>query len=62
MCCMQSATTVREICSWMREAVRIPFFAKLTPNVTDIVEIARAAFEGDKYRRSKQMSVTFYSV
>ena len=27
--------------------MKIPFFAKLTPNVTDIVDIARAAKEGD---------------
>lgn len=30
----------------MREAVKIPFFAKLTPNVTDILAIAKAAKEG----------------
>uniref|UniRef100_A0A6I8NLA2 Dihydropyrimidine dehydrogenase [NADP(+)] n=1 Tax=Ornithorhynchus anatinus TaxID=9258 RepID=A0A6I8NLA2_ORNAN len=37
---------VRNICRWIRQAVRIPFFAKLTPNVTDIVSIAKAAYEG----------------
>ncbi|EGW12051.1 Dihydropyrimidine dehydrogenase [NADP+] [Cricetulus griseus] len=37
---------VRNICRWVRQAVRVPFFAKLTPNVTDIVSIARAAKEG----------------
>jgi dihydroorotate dehydrogenase len=37
---------VRNICLWVRDAVKIPFFAKLTPNVTDIVEIATAAYEG----------------
>ena len=26
--------------------MKIPFFAKMTPNVTEIVEIARAAKEG----------------
>ena len=26
--------------------MRIPFFAKMTPNVTDIVDIARASREG----------------
>lgn len=46
LACGQSASTVRDICLWVREAVKIPFFAKLTPNVTDIVDIARAAFEG----------------
>lgn len=37
---------VRNISRWVREAVKIPFFAKMTPNVTDIVTIARAAKEG----------------
>ena len=48
---LQAAETVREICLWVRDAVRIPFFAKLTPNVTDIVDIARAAYEGVDLRR-----------
>ena len=42
---------VRNICRWVRAASRIPFFAKLTPNVTDIVTIARAAQEGEKLRQ-----------
>jgi len=37
---------VLNICRWVRQAVKIPFFAKLTPNVTEIVDIARAAKEG----------------
>lgn len=37
---------MRNICRWVRAAVKIPFFAKLTPNVTSIVAIARAAYEG----------------
>ena len=37
---------VRNICKWVRAAVKIPFFAKLTPNVTNITIIARAAYEG----------------
>ena len=37
---------VREICKWVKEVCPIPFFAKLTPNVTDIRLIARAAKEG----------------
>ena len=41
---------VRNICRWVKEVVNIPFFAKMTPNVTDIVAIARAAKEGKKYR------------
>lgn len=43
----QDPELVRNICRWVRQAVRIPFFAKLTPNVTDIVKIAMAAQEGE---------------
>jgi dihydropyrimidine dehydrogenase (NADP+) len=32
----------------VRAAVKIPFFVKITPNITDIVSIARAAYEGMK--------------
>ena len=46
LACGQRAELVRDICSWVRDAVKIPFFAKLTPNVTDVVTIARAAKEG----------------
>lgn len=35
------------ICRWVRAAISIPFFAKLTPNVTNIVDIAKAAHEGN---------------
>ena len=43
LACGQDAALVGNICRWVREAVTIPFFAKLTPNVTNIVVIARAA-------------------
>ncbi|XP_053771780.1 dihydropyrimidine dehydrogenase [NADP(+)] isoform X2 [Desmodus rotundus] len=46
LACGQDPELVRNICRWVRQAVRIPFFAKLTPNVTNIVSIARAAKEG----------------
>uniref|UniRef100_A0A2K6EH40 Dihydropyrimidine dehydrogenase [NADP(+)] n=1 Tax=Propithecus coquereli TaxID=379532 RepID=A0A2K6EH40_PROCO len=46
LACGQDPELVRNICRWVRQAVQIPFFAKLTPNVTDIVNIARAAKEG----------------
>uniref|UniRef100_A0A8C5QTU7 Dihydropyrimidine dehydrogenase [NADP(+)] n=1 Tax=Leptobrachium leishanense TaxID=445787 RepID=A0A8C5QTU7_9ANUR len=46
LACGQDPELVRNICRWVRQAVRIPFFAKLTPNVTDIVKIALAANEG----------------
>lgn len=48
--CQQDPELVRNICRWVRQAIRIPFFAKLTPNVTDIVSIARAAKEGKASR------------
>ncbi|XP_055341631.1 dihydropyrimidine dehydrogenase [NADP(+)]-like [Paramacrobiotus metropolitanus] len=43
LACGQKPELVEDICRWVRKAVKIPFFAKLTPNVTDIVSIARAA-------------------
>ncbi|KAG7177054.1 Dihydropyrimidine dehydrogenase [NADP(+)]-like, partial [Homarus americanus] len=46
LACGQDAELVRNICRWVRSAVDIPFFAKLTPNVTNIVIIAKAAYEG----------------
>lgn len=46
LACGQDPELVRNICLWVREAVKIPFFAKLTPNVTDILQIAKAAKEG----------------
>lgn len=42
----QDPDLVRNICRWVRAAVKIPFFAKMTPNITEIVKIARAAKEG----------------
>lgn len=46
LACGQDTELVRNICRWVRAAVKIPFFAKMTPNITEIVEIARAAKEG----------------
>lgn len=46
LACGQDPELVRNICQWVRAAVKIPFFAKLTPNVTNIVSIAKAAYEG----------------
>ncbi|VDI16568.1 Hypothetical predicted protein [Mytilus galloprovincialis] len=46
LACGQDPELVRNICRWVREAVKIPFFAKLTPNVTKITDIAKAAHEG----------------
>lgn len=47
LACGQDPELVRNICRWVRAAVKIPFFAKMTPNITEIVEIARAAKEGE---------------
>lgn len=46
LACGQKPELVRNICSWVREVATVPFFAKLTPNVTEIVDIAKAAREG----------------
>jgi dihydropyrimidine dehydrogenase (NADP+) len=46
LACGQKADLVLNICKWVRAAVKIPFFAKMTPNITNIVDIARAAKEG----------------
>jgi dihydropyrimidine dehydrogenase (NADP+) len=46
LACGQDEELVRNICRWVRAAVKIPFFAKMTPNITSIVGIARAAKEG----------------
>jgi len=41
-----SASATHRVIKAVREATRLPVIAKLTPNVTDIVAIARAAHEG----------------
>ncbi|XP_034946599.1 dihydropyrimidine dehydrogenase [NADP(+)] [Chelonus insularis] len=46
LACGQDPKLVREISKWVRKAVKIPFFIKLTPNITDITAIAMAAYEG----------------
>jgi len=43
---VQDPVLVRDICQWVRAAIKIPFFIKITPNITDIVAIATAAYEG----------------
>ncbi|MBR3182523.1 MAG: dihydroorotate dehydrogenase [Eggerthellaceae bacterium] len=64
--------SVREVISMCREATSKPMIVKLTPNVTDITEIARAAVDGganaislintllgmaiDAYRRKPQLA------
>lgn len=46
LACGQKPELVRDISRWVRGAVKIPVFIKLTPNITDIVCIAKAAHEG----------------
>lgn len=46
LACGLNPTLVESISSWVRKAVKIPFFVKLTPNTTDIVAIAKAAQRG----------------
>ncbi|XP_053692014.1 dihydropyrimidine dehydrogenase [NADP(+)] [Sabethes cyaneus] len=46
LACGQDPKLVYNISLWVRAAVKIPFFVKLTPNITDIVAIAQAAQRG----------------
>merc|ERR1719232_2550022 len=46
LACGQNPEMVRNICHWVKEVSTIPVFAKLTPNVTSVLQIARAAQEG----------------
>uniref|UniRef100_A0A068WJR7 Dihydropyrimidine dehydrogenase [NADP(+)] n=1 Tax=Echinococcus granulosus TaxID=6210 RepID=A0A068WJR7_ECHGR len=48
MACGQDPRLVREICKWVKSVggAGTPVFAKLTPNVSDILEIAQAAQDG----------------
>eukprot|EP01112_Ceratiomyxa_fruticulosa_P008541 TRINITY_DN2215_c0_g1_i7.p1 TRINITY_DN2215_c0_g1~~TRINITY_DN2215_c0_g1_i7.p1 ORF type:complete len:1034 (-),score=228.67 TRINITY_DN2215_c0_g1_i7:141-3242(-) len=46
LACGQNPDLVLQISQWVRAAIKIPFFAKLTPNVTEVKEIAKAAHQG----------------
>ncbi|XP_054281346.1 dihydropyrimidine dehydrogenase [NADP(+)] [Macrosteles quadrilineatus] len=46
LACGQDPVLVKNISLWVHDAVKIPFFVKLTPNITDIVALAKAAYEG----------------
>ncbi|XP_063618794.1 dihydropyrimidine dehydrogenase [NADP(+)] isoform X1 [Cydia splendana] len=46
LACGQDPVLVKGISQWVKKAVKIPVFIKLTPNITDIVSIAMAAYEG----------------
>ena len=42
----QDPAQVREVTSWVKAAVDVPVWAKMTPNITQIAEPGRAAVEG----------------
>jgi dihydropyrimidine dehydrogenase (NADP+) len=46
LACGQKPHMVEDICRWVTEVAKVPFFAKMTPNVTDINDIAAAAMRG----------------
>eukprot|EP01117_Protostelium_nocturnum_P020930 TRINITY_DN976_c0_g1_i1.p1 TRINITY_DN976_c0_g1~~TRINITY_DN976_c0_g1_i1.p1 ORF type:complete len:1015 (+),score=397.43 TRINITY_DN976_c0_g1_i1:95-3139(+) len=46
LACGQDAELVLNISKWVAAAVKVPFFVKLTPNVTDITAIAKSAHAG----------------
>lgn len=51
LACGQKPELVYNISLWVRDAVKIPFFVKLTPNITDIVTIAEAAYKGTEFHQ-----------
>lgn len=46
LACGQKDNMVEDICRWVKAVATIPFFAKMTPNVTDVTTIAAAAMRG----------------
>nr|CAD7201866.1 unnamed protein product [Timema douglasi] len=46
LACGQNPEMVYNISKWVKKAVKIPVFIKLTPNITDITSIAEAAYKG----------------
>ncbi|OWP56923.1 MAG: dihydroorotate dehydrogenase B catalytic subunit [Thermoplasmatales archaeon B_DKE] len=55
---------VSDIVSEVKRSVRIPVFAKLSPNVSDMIEIAKAADKADAYvliNTVKAMAIDIYS-
>ena len=42
----QDPEIVAEVCGWVKRAAKIPFWAKMTPNVTHIEDPSRAALQG----------------
>lgn len=46
LACGQDPVLVEQICKWVRAATKLPFFPKMTPNITNVVDIAKAAHRG----------------
>ncbi|KAL3123536.1 hypothetical protein niasHT_006615 [Heterodera trifolii] len=46
LACGQNPEMVKQISEWVRAAVKIPFFVKMTPNITDVRVLAQAAKDG----------------
>eukprot|EP01027_Heterolobosea_sp_BB2_P012612 GEZU01018261.1.p1 GENE.GEZU01018261.1~~GEZU01018261.1.p1 ORF type:complete len:1036 (-),score=376.97 GEZU01018261.1:102-3209(-) len=46
LACGQDPDMVEQISKWVKGVTKIPVFPKLTPNVTNIVNIAKAAYRG----------------
>ncbi len=42
----QDCQMTQEVCRWVKEVATVPFWAKMTPNITDITQPARAAVAG----------------
>ena len=42
----QDPEILAEVCGWVKRAAKIPFWAKMTPNVTHIEDPSRAALQG----------------
>ena len=57
LACGQDHDMVRNICSWVKAVVTIPFFAKLTPNVSIRMISSVGPFDGKK--NFEKESVTF---
>jgi len=46
LACGQNTDMVYNISKWIKEVTTVPFFPKMTPNITDITQIAQAAKDG----------------
>ena len=42
----QDPEILEEVCGWVKGATKIPFWAKMTPNITHIEDPSRAALRG----------------